>query len=126
MTSPIIDLDIIGELQKFDEEADDDLLKSLINIFEMAAPDRLLRMQYALQDGDRKSLCLHAHSLKSSSANFGAGHLSELCAALEHQAYESGDGPLKDLVFLIENELKKVLLELRRILDGFDENRKTA
>jgi HPt (histidine-containing phosphotransfer) domain-containing protein len=67
-------------------------LGRLIDIFLENTPQSLSSLRSALVQSDAGALRMAAHSLKSSSASYGAMHLSELCKALEEMA-RSGDWP---------------------------------
>ena len=57
-----------------------------------------------------------AHTLKSSSKDFGALNLSELCLVLEQQAKINGLVDEASQVLQIQQELERCLLELSQIL----------
>jgi HPt (histidine-containing phosphotransfer) domain-containing protein len=58
-------------------------LAELIDSFLEDAPVLLANMEKAVVAGDTAALRLHAHSLKSNAADFGATELAELCKQLE-------------------------------------------
>ncbi|MCS7003210.1 MAG: Hpt domain-containing protein, partial [Dehalococcoidia bacterium] len=67
------------------------LKRSLIESFLASADQHLASLQAACDRDDPAAAELPAHSLKSSSAMFGATTLSSLCAAIEREA-RSGVG----------------------------------
>ncbi|HRQ40170.1 MAG TPA: response regulator [Chloroflexota bacterium] len=58
-------------------------LVELIDSFLEDAPILLANMEKAVTEGNATALRLHAHSLKSNAADFGAKELAELCKQLE-------------------------------------------
>ncbi len=58
-------------------------LAELIDSFLEDAPVLLANMEKAVMAGDATALRLHAHSLKSNAADFGARELADLCKQLE-------------------------------------------
>jgi HPt (histidine-containing phosphotransfer) domain-containing protein len=64
-------------------------LAELIDSFLDESPLQLRQMQEAVVSKDRAALGRAAHTLKSSARDFGAGHLSALCEALERTCRDS-------------------------------------
>jgi CheY-like chemotaxis protein len=106
-TGPIDDraLELIRALER---EGAADLLAKVIDIYLRETPALLQALREAARRGDVVGLRRAAHSLKSGSANLGAGCLAELCREMEAAAL-SGDlarGPQQ--VAAIETEYGKV------------------
>ncbi len=74
-----VDAATIEELRDIMEDA----FAELVHTYLQDAPDRLSAMQRAVDARDPEALRGPAHTLKSSSANLGALHLSELAKSLE-------------------------------------------
>jgi CheY-like chemotaxis protein len=72
----------------------------------------LAALRKALEDGDRQSLALHAHTLKGTSAALGAVRLSRLCGELERMAPLAEPEACARHLDGIAEEYGKVLLEL--------------
>lgn len=60
-----------------------DFIGELVKIYLEDAPNLIAQMHSALKSNDAESFRRAAHSLKSNSATFGAGGLSELAKELE-------------------------------------------
>lgn len=83
MTSdPVIDRTALNELMESIGN-DPDFLAELIGDFYDDTAQQLETARQALADGDAESLRRAAHSLKSTSASFGAQRMSRLCRQLE-------------------------------------------
>lgn len=59
-------------------------LRELIQIYLDDSPKQIAEIEQSLAQGDAPRLTRAAHSLKGSSANFGAGQLRALCEKIEH------------------------------------------
>jgi CheY-like chemotaxis protein len=64
---------------------DADVLAELIESFLEDAPVLLADLRQALEEGNASGVRMHAHSLKSNSADFGATRLNVLCKELEQR-----------------------------------------
>lgn len=62
---------------------DDGVLADLIHTFLEDAPGLLAQLHQAVSSGDAANVRLHAHSLKSNGADFGAAAFAELCKQME-------------------------------------------
>lgn len=62
---------------------DDSFFRDLVQIYLDDSPKRILEIERSLAQGDARRLTLAAHSLKGSSANFGADQLRALSERLE-------------------------------------------
>ena len=60
-----------------------DVMRELVGTFLAEGPRQVAGMRAALAVGDAKEVNRHAHSMKSTSATFGATRLSTLCRELE-------------------------------------------
>jgi signal transduction histidine kinase/DNA-binding response OmpR family regulator/HPt (histidine-containing phosphotransfer) domain-containing protein len=106
-----IDRQIIDELQEVMEDEFDDLLETYLT----NAPKLLSQLEEAAAEHRLDGMIPPAHSLKSSSANVGALHLSELAKRVEH-AGKAGDlGGAMEAFAQLPGELARTLAELRRI-----------
>ena len=101
MTDPL-DLNTLAGLS--DATGNDPaFLAELIDTYLADAPSLLTAMRDAMAAGDSATLRRAAHTLKSSSATFGAGRLADVCRRLEH-----GDGVAPALVAQAEEEFSRV------------------
>jgi HPt (histidine-containing phosphotransfer) domain-containing protein len=72
---------------------DPEVVVDLIDTFLTDSQRQVEEMQRSIASGDIKTLHRAAHSMKSSSATFGAMYLSKLCQRLEQSAKDQcGDG----------------------------------
>ena len=91
---PVIDEGVVGPLKK----SRPDLYRRLIKTYLDYAPAALIELESALGTHDLTTLGRVAHSLKSSSANLGATHLSNLSRDLEMAARDTKVDALPVLV----------------------------
>lgn len=89
------------------------ILVRLIDIFLENAPKSLAALRTALVQNDSGSLRLTAHSLKSTSASYGAMRLSVLCKALEAMAHTHDWSAISANIHQIETEY----MEVKRMLE---------
>ena len=88
------------------------MLVELIESFEQEGPRIMRDMIGAAEAGDLVALRRAAHTMKSSARDFGATHLSELCAALEHHMASATPVIPTDQVAAIADEFSAALSEL--------------
>ncbi len=106
-----IDMTVIEGLRGM-KRREQSILSQVINAYLYGSPPLLDRLREAASKGDHVELEHAAHALKSSSANVGARHLSELCKRLEDEA-RAGD--IEDAVVRvarIESEFQRVHVAL--------------
>jgi HPt (histidine-containing phosphotransfer) domain-containing protein len=80
MSASAIDLPVYNNLKS---EMGDDFIVELVETYLADAPNCFAQMRTALQPADPEGFRRAAHSLKSTSASFGAMHLSALAKELE-------------------------------------------
>ncbi|MDY6855396.1 MAG: response regulator [Thermodesulfobacteriota bacterium] len=117
-TSSVLDYDVFDKL--IDMTGDTSFVLGLIDNFIASTPQMLVSMQQAFEKGNAADLRIVAHTLKSSSADFGAMCLSELFKDLE---FKSKTGIPEDFASLIgqikleyehvEEALKSIHIEKR-------------
>ncbi len=94
-----------------------DDLKEILQAYLDSAPDSVIKMDNALHAGDADQLRLHSHSLKGSSANIGAGPLSQICAQLEDMAKNNDISAQSNTLFQnIKNENTQVMQLLQNYI----------
>jgi histidine phosphotransfer protein HptB len=95
---------------------DDSFLRDLIQIYLADSPQRIAEIEEALAQGDSRKLTVAAHSLKGSSANFGATALRAVSEAMEllgkREAVAEAGGHLPAL----KEEYARVAAELEGLL----------
>ena len=110
-TAAVLDYDVFNKL--VDMTGDANFVLELIDGFIANTPQMLSKMQKALEQGNATDLRIVAHTLKSSSADFGAMHLSELFKDLE---YKSKTGIPEGFASLIE----EIGLEYERVKEALE------
>ncbi len=115
------------------------LLERLINAYLEEAPKSFQSLRKAVESGSYDGIRMHAHALKSTSYNLGAGRLSKLCQDLEAAAIARENGRIVDLIkrigpecFDVEQALCTELYQLKKAgtislpktsaLDDFDQD----
>lgn len=95
---------------------DDAFLSDLIRTFLDETPVILGRLRAAVAQHDAAGIRLNAHSLKGSSAEFGASWLAELCRQLEMAGKSQDLDSAPDLLAEIEDEYRRVQSALTRLI----------
>jgi len=115
MPEPIIDQTIFANLK---EMMGADFIGELIDTFCEETPQLLSQLRQSLAAQDAEAFRRTAHSLKSSSANFGALKFSALAKELEMMGKEgdlAGAGPrvekLADQYILVQDALRELQRE---------------
>jgi signal transduction histidine kinase/DNA-binding response OmpR family regulator/HPt (histidine-containing phosphotransfer) domain-containing protein/PAS domain-containing protein len=96
---PVIDTGALKRLKTTLGKQTDELMPALIANFCLDAPRLILEAQQALAQGKADEVRRAAHTLKSTSATFGATALSDLARQLEYQAR---DGVLEGAQALLD------------------------
>lgn len=119
MSSPgdVIDLRVIEGLRALGG-GDDTFLAELIATFLTETPQLLGRLRVAVADIDAGAVRLNAHSLKGSSAEFGAAYLAELCRQMEQAGKAQELDSAADLLAEIEDEYHRVAAALSKLIDS--------
>lgn len=109
-----IDFSAIQKIKKLQKPGRPDLISNLIDLFFRSADEGLPQMRLAIQNQNWTALSWIAHSLKSSSANLGAGRFSQLCYKLEtSQQFKLSTAEISDIFKLLEKEHQLVITELK-------------
>jgi len=111
---PILDADIISELQDIMEADFADLVETALG----SIPAQLADLAAAIEQGHADALYRTAHQLKSGSGNIGAAQLAELARRLEMQGRS---GALQDagaLLAQLSITAERTCAALRALLDG--------
>jgi HPt (histidine-containing phosphotransfer) domain-containing protein len=115
--APAIDaeaLDLLVEMIGPDEPA---AVLDLLDTYIADSTRQIEELQHAFAAGDLKTTHRLAHSMKSSSATFGALDLSKHCEALEHAAKDNCAGGE------CERSLVRVVAEHGRVLEALNDVR---
>lgn len=113
----VIDFAVLEELE---ESVADGIPEIMVELFDTYLEDshgHLQKIATAIADKDKRQLELSAHSLKSSSATFGANSLSRLFARIESLARE---GQIEESRVLFERARQ----EFERVEQALREERK--
>lgn len=111
----VIDWGVIEELRALGD-GDDGFLTDLIGTFLNETPSILARLSEAVAAEDAGNIRLYAHSLKGSSAEFGASYLTELCRQLELAGKNQELSSAQDLMAEVEDEYVRVAQALNRAI----------
>jgi HPt (histidine-containing phosphotransfer) domain-containing protein len=107
-------------MQQFHEDGDYDWIRDLIDCFLEDTAGRLDTLSRAAQAGPAwEILAAHAHALKGSARDLGAGVFAGICARLEHQSRERDQRDLPSLLTRLAtsfDELRCVLTEFQNSL----------
>jgi CheY-like chemotaxis protein len=100
----------LDKLRELGALAEPGFFADLCRQFIIDSRARLGRLDASMTAGDRPTVELEAHTLKSSSASLGAMHLAELCAALEAAA--RGGALDRDFLPPLKREFEQVAAAL--------------
>src|SRR5258708_35877598 len=89
-------------------DADPKLLARSIDQFLEYSSTMLSKMRTAIQDLDVHTVSQVAHTLKSSTASYGASRLSSLCREMEALARADNHDSFADYLTRLESEYKNV------------------
>lgn len=105
---PVIDGVLNNEIVTDIKDLGSDIFRELIGMYLAESPGRLAKIKQRIAAGDADGAADAAHSLKGSSASFGAARLAGLSEKIE-RAGNAGDlGAAEAVVGELEAEFKKV------------------
>jgi len=107
-----IDLAVFETLK---ESVGADFIGELIDTFTGDTPKQVAVMRHALAQGDVEQFRRAAHSVKSTSANFGAMQLSALAKELEMLAKSGGLDGATEMLARLEAHYSQVVLDLQQL-----------
>lgn len=105
----VLDLAVMERLL---EDTSVEFLPSLIEVFETESAQRLENIQTNLSQSDMSKLAVEAHSLKGTSATFGAESLRSLSERIEKSAKAGDTATVEALVPEVPARLNAVLTAL--------------
>jgi len=111
--APVMDL---TNLWSMIGENNSPMMMSFIHAFLESAVERLAELHQATHIGDRESIELHAHTLKSNSRNFSATQLASLCEQLELSASQGDLSQAAAQLAAIEQQYLKVKAALDMVV----------
>lgn len=113
-----LDPEALARLSELDPKGENQLLERVLRAFQTSAARLMPQLEAARLSGDRATVRLVAHTLKSSSASIGALELSQVCAQVEGLIRaESADG-LDPLLDTMRAALDAALSAIQRLLEG--------
>jgi len=115
---PTLADDALQNIAEMISDDDVDVLTDLVNTFLSEASRQIQAMQRALDSDDMSKLFLPSHSMKSSSATFGAMRMAKLSEILEATLADNTYDKLRQatLVQEIVDEYQRVAVEMRQML----------
>ena len=113
-----IDYKALEQIYALQRNGASGLLNKVITIFLRDAPERIKTIRDAVMSGDASVVQRAAHSLKSSSANVGAQHLSSLCKEIESMGRANTITHAAELLSQVETEYVAVEAALREKFQG--------
>jgi HPt (histidine-containing phosphotransfer) domain-containing protein len=114
---PAVDAAAIERLREIGD-GDVAFLKDVFSAFESDTTQRLVAMRQTLAAGDLTGLKRAAHTVKGSGLNVGASQLAASSLQLEQMAGAGKLDGAAELIGRIEEEFKRVVAELNRIMQG--------
>lgn len=115
MPTPVsLDPEAIKNLRALSPDDDGAFLGELIGIYLNDTPERIAEMETALAAGDAPTLTRAAHTIKSSSENFGATALAALGRKIEDLGRKGDLTPVGPLV----PDLKARFAETKQALES--------
>ncbi len=96
-------------------EEDTEAIIDMLDLFMDDVPEKLAKMEQALEQADHAKLSQIAHALKSSSAQIGALSLSEHCKQLEAATKSTTQAELQQLVSSLKAEYQRVERALQQL-----------
>jgi two-component system sensor histidine kinase/response regulator len=112
---PATDASALERLKRF---GGDVLLGKMIDLFLIAAPERIAAVRQADAEGDIVGAERALHSLKSSSAQLGAMRMQRLSAQGEQQAHQGSMDGMAALSAELDEELARVRQWLTNAREG--------
>jgi signal transduction histidine kinase/DNA-binding response OmpR family regulator len=111
----VIDPGALQALRNLQRPGRPDVLTRVIDLFAVDAPRLLVAMRAAIGASDAEALRLASHTLKSTSANVGAGVLAEKCREIERLARVAETAaamvPLEDATKELDRALAMLAME---------------
>ncbi len=107
-TDEVIDRKYWSVTQELQRPAQPNILHKLIRIYLENTPDLITLLAQSVDDIDAVTFSETAHTIKSSSRNFGAIKLAQLCEKCECNSKEQDQSKALDLVSEIKNEYQQV------------------
>ena len=111
----LLDPNAIAALRALNPD-DDSFFRDLVQIYLDDSPKRLAEIEDSLARSDARRLTLAAHSLKGSSANFGANELRAMCERVEQLGRQGSLGAVPEQLPALQAEFAGVKAALEGLL----------
>jgi HPt (histidine-containing phosphotransfer) domain-containing protein len=98
---------MLARLRELSRPGEPNILCELIDIFLAETPRQIDALRQAIKEGNAAVLWRVAHTLKGSSGNLGADHLSAACSELEKLAKTGAVDDADKLLAAVETELRE-------------------
>ncbi len=112
-TLPVIDL---SQLKVLIGDYEQEMMAEFADMFMVEAPKQLTKMHQAFTNNDLKVLQMVVHTLKSTSATFGARRLAFLCKDLESQLIKGTVIQVEAKIAEIETAYQEVAVGLTKVM----------
>ena len=113
-----LDPEALARLTELDPKGENKLLERVLRAFQTSAARLMPQLEAARLSGDRATVRLVAHTLKSSSASIGALELSQVCAQVEALIRAETPDDLDPLLNTMRSTLDAALGSIQRLLEG--------
>lgn len=111
-TDSLLDQRALDNIRALQQPGQPDVLQKIIAMYRDSAPRLVDGLRAAINAGDADALATAAHTLKSSSANLGAGELAERCQELESCGRDNRIDAARALLDIVDYEFESVLTAL--------------
>lgn len=118
LTPTTLDPKQIATLRQLEQRSGSPVLAPLAESFPKQVHQYLEQMREATRQDDSRALFFAAHTLKGAAFNLGALELASLCREIEDSAQQGTTAGFDEKLGQIEQELQKVVLELRQISES--------
>lgn len=112
----VLDAGALARLAELDPTGENQLLARVMKTFQTSAARLTAQLESARRTGDRPTIRIVAHTLKSSSGYIGAQQLVSRCAELESASRSPTSADLNDLLDAMIAELEVTLDAIARRL----------
>ena len=112
----VLDPAVVNSLRQLTPPGEPDVLDEVLRLFLDDVPRRVERLKAAWREGNAVELQRGAHSLKGSSGNIGARHMSDLCTQLDERGKAGDFNGARHLLDLLDEEYGRVASEIQLLL----------
>ncbi len=112
----VLDAAAMARLTELDPKGENRLIERVLQAFQTSVARLRPQAEAARASGDRATLRLVAHTLKSSSASIGAMRLSQLCAQIESAIRLEAEGDLSTQLDAMAAAIDAALATIAKLL----------